>query len=503
MASLKSLLNDSIVYGASTIIGRLINFLLIPFYTSELISSSGEKLKVVSEADFGIMTTIYVVIAFLNIIFSFGLETSFFRYTKKLSETQARNITFTLSLCLTLILGASLAVLIQQDATGILTYGHNKVLYMALAILMIDSLCVIPFAWLRQKGHKKEFSLIKLFGILINVVLNIYFLNWCALDKIPHSLQLEVDSWTIEYIFLSNIIANGLMLLWLSKDIIKIRLELNRPLISEIIRYSFPLMLLGLAGMVNEVIDRLMLERILPPSFYPNLSNIEVVGIYGAAYKLSIFITIANQAFRFAAEPFFFKNSGQKDSPHLYAKVLKYYFIFTVIITIGVSLSRNFIGEFLLGSAGYRVGLDIVPILLLANVFLGVYYNQSIWYKLSDKTYFGTIISIIGASITLVLNYIFIPLYGFYACALVTLICYLSMSLLSFIWGHKYYPIPYNYYSLLKYFLITISFIGLSYTSWFNALSHLAQFGLAAIGCILLLVYVILSEKNKITQVKA
>lgn len=496
MASLKSLLNDSIVYGVSTIVGRLINFLLIPFYTSVVVTASGEKVKILSEQDFGIMTTVYVVIAFLNIIFSFGLETSFFRYTKKLSEETARNITFTLSLIITLFLGAFLFALVQTGSTGILTYGHGSVLYFALIILVIDSMAVIPFAWLRQKGRKKEFSLVKLIGILINVGLNIYFLNFCALDKIPESLQWEVEGWSIEYIFISNIVANAFMLIWLLKDVFKFKIRVDRKVFREIVSYSFPLMLLGLAGMVNEMIDRLMLERYLPNSFYPSFSNIEVVGVYGAAYKLSIFITIANQAFRFAAEPFFFKSSGTTDSPDLYAKVLKYYFIFTVIITVGVSMGRNMIGDILIRSEEFRYALEIVPVLLMANVFLGVYYNQSIWYKLTDKTYFGTIIAIFGALLTITLNFVFIPYFGFWACAAVTLVCYFSMSLLSFIIGHRYYPVPYAYGSLIKYFLMATILIGVSYSPWFLELSNVLQFAVGLGGVLVVGGYFIITEKT-------
>jgi O-antigen/teichoic acid export membrane protein len=224
------------------------------------------------------------------------------------------------------------------------------------------------------------------------------------------------------------------------------------------LKYAWPLMFMGLAGMVNELLDRILLKEILPQNFYPGMSNDAAVGIYGACYKLSIFMSLAIQAFRYAAEPFFFSKSEDKNAPESFAKIMHWFIIVCCLILIGITLNLSWI-QYLLTNPAYRVGLGVVPILLLANLFLGVYYNQSVWYKLTDKTYFGTIITLVGAAITLIGLWILIPIAGYMGAAWATFICYFSITMISYFLGQKYFPVPYNVGKAFIYISLSVSII--------------------------------------------
>lgn len=460
MGTLKKLAGQTALYGLSSIVGRALNFLLVPFYTSVLTIS-----------DFGIMTDVYVYMAFLNIIYLFGMETTYFRFANEHDEPTAFNHAFSWIFIIGGILSTTF-ILFSHNIASLLSYPQHSdfIIFMAL-ILVIDSISAIPFARLRHQGNAKLFAFAKLTNIGVNICLNLFFLIICRdiqegkyalfLSDFVHSFY--DPTFKVGYILLSNLIANGLFIIMLAKSILSYRPQISWNFIKPMFQYAYPLMFLGLAGMVNEMIDRLLLKEMFPKHLYPNKTNMEVLGIYGGIYKLSIFITLVRQAFQYAAEPFFFSKAKDRNAPETFAKVMKYYVLFCCTMFLGISLFRELIGSILLRQADFQEGLYILPFLLLANVFLGIYYNQSVWYKLTNKTYFGTMISFIGAGITLTFNIIFIPVLGYFGCAITTLICYFSMSAISYFLGQKYYPINYPIKAIFGYilstsFLILVSF---------------------------------------------
>ncbi len=460
MGSLKKLAGQTALYGLSSIVGRALNFLLVPFYTS-----------VLTVSDFGVMTDVYVYMAFLNIIYLFGMETTYFRFANEHDEPTAFNHAFSWIF----IIGGTLStifILFSQNIASLLSYPqHSDFIVFIALILIIDSISAIPFARLRHQGNAKLFAFAKLTNIGVNIGLNLFFLIICRdvqVGKYASFLSNFVKSFydpdfKVGYILLSNLIANGLFIIILIKSIFSYRPQVSWKFIKPMFQYAYPLMFLGLAGMVNEMIDRLLLKEMFPKHLYPNKTNLEVLGIYGGIYKLSIFITLVRQAFQYAAEPFFFSKAKDRNAPETFATVMKYYVLFCCTMFLGISLFREFIGGILLRQADFQEGLYILPFLLLANIFLGIYYNQSVWYKLTNKTYFGTIISFIGAGITLLLNTLLIPIWGYFGCAVTTLVCYFSMSFISYFLGNKHYPINYPIKSIFAYilgssFLILVSF---------------------------------------------
>jgi O-antigen/teichoic acid export membrane protein len=247
----------------------------------------------------------------------------------------------------------------------------------------------------------------------------------------------------IGYVFLSNLLASAATLLLLARELFDFRFQFNLTWLRPLLAYAFPLMLMGLAGMVNETLDRILLPKWLPAGFYPGKSSLTAVGIYGACYRLSIFMSLVIQAFRYAAEPFFFAQSTEKNSPATFAMILKWFTICCAIIFVGISLNVEDFGTLFLRRPEYREGLTVVPVLLLANLFLGVYYNLSVWFKLTDKTYYGTYIGAGGAVLTIVLNFLLIPVLGYMGSALATLACYFLMAVLCWRLGERHFPVPY------------------------------------------------------------
>lgn len=431
MSKLKALTGQTAIYGVSNIVGRLINYMLTPLYTA-----------VFDAGSFGVVTEMYSYVAFLNVIFTLGLETGYFRFATKLGDEQrVYNQTLSILLAFSIFLSVFFLFFSSNIATS-LGYEHheNYIQWLALTIAL-DTVVAIPFAQLRLKNEAKKFATFKLVNIVINIAMNVYLLYFV--------------SKSVQNVFLSNLVASMVTLLLLHKSFTSFKLSYDQPFIKELITYSFPIMLMGLAGMINEVIDRLMLKYWLPDTMSME-EKLTQLGIYGACYKLSIFMSIAIQSFKYGADAFFFTESNSKDAPKTYALVMHWFVVVCLVIMVGVSLNLDVL-KFILRREQYHQGLMIVPILLLANLFLGIYYNLSVWFKMTDKTYWGAFMNLIGAVITLILNIIFIPKYGYWASAWATLICYFSMAALSYYIGQGYFKVPYNVLKLMIY--ITISFI--------------------------------------------
>jgi O-antigen/teichoic acid export membrane protein len=500
MGRLISLAKDTAIYGISSIIGRMLNWLLVPLYTQYLIP-----------ADYGIVTELYAYAAFLLIIYTYGIETAFFRFSTKFSGQRSFILNQSQSsILLSSLIFSSFLILFSTPIINYLEYpGNEKYIIWFSIILAIDAIVAIPFANLRLRQKAKKFAWIKLVNIFLNIGFNLFFIVFCsyiinqASDSQIKSLisKFFVQEDLVDYIFISNLIASAALLVIFFKDIIKIRFKFDRTLLLEMYKYAFPIMIMSLAGVTNEMLSRAVLKKWLPPNFYPDITNQAALGIFGAAYKLSVFMTLTIQAFRYAAEPFFFSRVKDKDSKELFSTVMHWFVIFGSLILIVIVLNLDIIGYLFLRNEAYWEGLVVVPILLLANLFLGIYYNLSIWFKLTDKTYYGTIISITGAIITIILNYLLIPVIGYLGSSIATLICYLSMVIISFTLGKKHYPIPYQVGKYAIYILLSVAlaYLGFNMPSDFTIMFKLFQFTLIAVFVILV---VVLERKQVLSLLK-
>ncbi len=449
MGKLKQLAGQTAVYGLSSVVGRLLNYLLVPLYTN--IFSTGE---------YGVVTELYAYLSFLIIVLTYGMETGFFRFW----ESEKGNIkvysTSLISLFVSSFVFIVLVIVFSKPIASVLQYSNHSEYVIWLGIIIgFDALTAIPFAFLRQQNKALKFALIKLANILIFIGLNLFFLLLCPLlikegYKIPSWIySSEVG---VGYIFISNMLASVITLIMLIPTM-KIKLSFDTVIWKKMLLYSLPLLIAGLAGMVNETFDRAMLKRLLTDTS----TAMEQLGIYGANYKVSILMTLFIQTFRYAAEPFFFNQAKEKNAKELYAEVMKYFIIFGLIIFLGVLLYLDIIKYFI--GENFRSGLKVVPILLLANLFLGIFFNLSIWYKLTNKTRWGAFLAIFGASITIGLNFWLIPIMGYMGAAWATLICYFAMMIASFLLGNIFYKVKYPLLRIGIYFIVAFAIYGTSY----------------------------------------
>jgi len=450
---LKKLASDTAIYGLSSIVSRLLNYFLVPLHTGFFLSSA-----------YGEIGIFYANAAFFNVLYTFGMETTYFRYVTKdkTAQQQYFNTTFTCILVIGVVLSSGLWLLAGPIATLIEYPDHARYVQYFALIFLVDSLTAIPYARLRLENKAKRFAALKTLSIVLNVALNFFFLYFCDgvwankfLPELRELVGLVYDpANAIGYVFLANLLANALQLPFLLDNFKGFSLTVNWAKVQPLLAYAYPLMLMGLAGMVNETIDRNLLKYWLPDNFYPGRSSDSAVGIYSACYKLSIFISLAIQAFRYSAEPFFFAQSADQKSPELFAKVMKYFVIVLAFMYVAVGANLDLLTSVFLRGKEYREGVVVVPILLLANVFLGIYYNLTIWFKLTGQTYFGTWFSAAGAVVTVVANILLIPILGYLGSAFGHLACYLTLCGLGYYYGQKHYPIPYRVKSAFGYLLL-------------------------------------------------
>ncbi|HTX88029.1 MAG TPA: oligosaccharide flippase family protein [Bacteroidales bacterium] len=451
MNSIRRLAGQTAIYGIPTILGRFLQYLLVILLT-----------RVFSESEYGTISVFYAYASFLMVVLTYGMETAFFRFSESEENKDRVFSTALLSLILT---SASFILLTNIFSGGLAAWikypGHPEYVIWFAWILGLDAISAIPFARLRAQNKPARFATIKMINILTNVLLTLFFLLLCpfVLKHSPDSAfagfvkLIYKPGWGIAYVFLANLAASILTLILLLPQISGMRWELHPVLWRKMLTYAWPLLFAGLAGIVNETFDRLLLRYLLPLS--PNLSEMQV-GIYSACYKISILLTLFVQAYRFAAEPFFFAKSKDQDARVVYARIMDYFIITVSLIFLVTMLYLDDIFIHLIGYK-FREGKKVIPILMLANLFLGVYYNLSIWYKLTSRTLWGAWLSAIGAVITLILNFWWIPLspdhliYGYLGSAWATFICYGSMMVLSYLLGQKYYPIRYNLLKLGGY----------------------------------------------------
>lgn len=447
MSILKKLASQTAVYGLSSVLGRMLNYLLVPLYTDK---SSG-----ISVADYGIVTELYVDVAFLNIIYIYGLETAYFRFANKEGEEGYFNLAFTSILISSLAFSGSIWLFAEPIAELLQYPDKIHFIRWLAAILAIDAIVAIPFARLRNVGKAHLFATFKLANIGINLLLNVFFILWCPsiVENYPNGLVSKFydPHLGIGYIFISNLIANGLYLIFFFPDWLKVKLTLSRTKWNRMMKYAWPVLIVGLAGVTNETLSRAILKYRLPEGFYSGFSNLEILGIFGACYKLSVFMTLAVQAFRYAFEPFFFAQAKEKNSPQVFSQVMTWFVLFTAFSWLVLCVFMPYYAPIFLRQDDYLMALDAVPWLLGGGLFLGVFYNLSLWYKLTDKTLYGAFISVIGAIVTFILNWLLIPILGYMGSAITTFAAYFLMVLISYFWGMRHYPVPYQVLKVFGY----------------------------------------------------
>jgi O-antigen/teichoic acid export membrane protein len=434
---LKKLAGQTAIYGLSSILGRFLNYLLVPLHTVVFLPQQ-----------YGVITEMYAYVAFLIILLTYGMETAFFRFSSNSAFDPARVFSTALSsLAVTTTVFILAAIAFAQPIAEWLLYPDNQeyVVWFAL-IIGLDAVASIPLAKLREQNRAKTFAAINIANVLVNIGLNVFFLGYCLPLVNGGDGNWLTDTFYdpgtgVGYVFISNLIASAVKFLLLAPTMLKGRSKPDLSMLRPMLIYASPLLIAGLAGMVNETMDRILLKRLLFPEI-GELATMRTIGIYGACYKISILITLMIQAFRYAAEPFFFSQEKEQGSRELYAKVMSWFVWVLSGTFLAVMLYIDVFKHFIPNEA-YWEGLQIVPILLLANIFLGIYYNQSVWYKLTGKTGYGAALAILGATITLGVNLAFIPTYGYVASAWATLLCYASMMVASYILGRRFYPVPY------------------------------------------------------------
>ena len=451
MNPLKRLFKQTFIYGLATVMPRVISFFLLPLYTHVFENAAG----------YGQYTNIYAWIAIFNVFLAYGMETAFFRFYHK-SEDKEKVI----STSLISLLGSSLLFLIvalfMKQWLSEVTDINPDYLKFTTYILVLDALVIIPFALLRANEKTMRYAVLKTINVAINLGFNVFFLL-----VLPNLVQ-EADSgffhsiyrpnWEIHYVLLSNVIASGITLLILLPSYFKANYTFDAALWKRMMKYAGPVMIAGVAFTINEVLDKILLTQLLPS----DIAEAEV-GKYGACYKLALFMTLFGTAFRMGVEPFFFSHAKSEKPQKTYAQITNYFVILGSIILLGVIALIDPLGKLLLHNPVYWEALDVVPIILLGSFCLGIYHNLSVWYKVTDQTKFGAYISSIGALITLIINIGFISKIGYMASALATLAAYGSMMLISYYFGRKYYPVPYNMRKITFYLSVSLVFSILSF----------------------------------------
>ena len=445
MKSIKSLFNglagQTMIYGLGTIVPRLLNYLLLtPFFT-----------RVFNTEAYGTFSVFYAFSSFSLVMLLHGMETTYFRFSVHNDEQKTYNHAL---FSTTLFASAFLIfiLLFRNQVAGWIEYPNNVNYIVCFGfIIFFDVITAIPFARLRNQNKALKFSIIKLINVSISISLNIFFYVVCRNSDNSFLSSLYNPEVNVGYAFFSNLVASFVSFLLLLPEFKTFRPEISFDFYKSMLKYTWPFILIGASGMINEVFDKIFLKFIDCDGMNP----LERVGIYSANYKIAVLMTIFIQMFNYAAEPFFFKKSVASDAKESYRIVMDYFVIFCLLIflmvTMYIDLFKHFIGK------DFHGGLDIVTVILLANMFLGIYYNLSVWYKICNKTICGAVISVIGAVLTLILNILLIPILGYWGCAIATIACYFVMVVICYLWGHKVYPVNYNVGKLTAYILLALA----------------------------------------------
>ena len=447
MGKLKQLASQTFIYGLSSIVGRLLNYLLVPLYT-----------RVFVPEEYGVITELYTYVTFLMILLTYGMETGYFFFSKTENNSDKVFSTAATSLFTTSSLFVLIGLVLTPWLAEILDYSsHENFISFFVIILGLDAFTSIPFARLRQQNKALKFGVFKLINISINIGLNLFFILY-----LPKIGKYDSD-FGVGYVFLSNLIASGVTLLLFLPDFFKVKYSFDFSLLKKMLIYSMPLVISGLAGMINEFFDRVSIKFFYTiPDTVTNANDyiLSELGIYGANAKIAVLMTLFIQCFRYAADPFFFSNKGSKDFNALFANVNKYLWLFGLFIFLGIMFYLDIIKHFIRDT--YWDGLKVVPYLLIGHLLVGMVYLQSFWYKLSKKTVYGIYIFLIGSVVTICLNYVFVPKFGYIACAVANVVCYIIMLIITFLWGRKYLPCKYDFKNIILYTVLAAGFYFLS-----------------------------------------
>lgn len=490
--SIQKLAGQTLWYGlpsiATRFIGYILNFSLIFLY------------KAVNTAD---LTQIYAIFPFLNIVFTYGLETAYFRFSKdhpKQELFNTLNISILIStIVFTLILLGNSPFLIQFTAMQ----QHPEFITFMAVIVFFDTLSALPFAKLRLEERPRKYAFIKMLGILLNVLVVIWFIGICPniAQRNAHSVFLVGyhEHIGIGYYLIGNIVGSIITFLLLLPEFKNFSFRWNFALWKEVMQYSYPLIIVGLGGMINDMLSRLVFQHVTD---LPALEAKKQLGIFAANYRLAVLITIFIQMFRMAAEPFFFSQAKNKNAPETYAKVMHMFVIACSVMFLAVGLYLDLFKVIMtLKYPEYGEGIDIVPILALGNVFLGIYYNLSIWYKLTNRNWYGAGITLMGAAVTILLNILWIPSFGYVGSAWATFVCYFLMMVVSYWAGQKYYPVPYNIKKIATYLILIAVLTVLSMFLSAQIDSLIVKFILSSVLMMAYLWYVLRSEKSNLSTV--
>ncbi|NGM60689.1 oligosaccharide flippase family protein [Sphingobacterium sp. SGG-5] len=464
MSSVKKFVSDTVIYGFTTIVSRMLSFLMTPIYL--------KKFK--DAAVYGVYSNFYAWVSMLNALLAFGMETTFFRYLQKVEEKDQRKVynnSFMVTLMTSILLLFSVFLCIgplsRWFADGDPVDDYTQYIKYFALILVTDALAVVPFAKLRAQGRPIRYSYLKFVNILITVFANLFLIvflpSWVHQSTFWAGFA---EGWFIEgwlgYVFLSNLLASSVTLLLLLPEILTLQLRIDKVLMKDMLRYSFPILVANISFIINENLDKMFFPKLLPG----DTGKMEL-GIYGAVAKIAVFLSLFVTAFRLGSEPFFFSHAKNKDAPRTYAQIMEYFVIFMVLIMVAVTVNLDWLKYYIEGNEAqpdvYWSGLKIVPILLFNYVLLGVYMNLSVWYKLTDQTQYALYISGLGALITIVLNVLLIPRYSYVGAVVSTTVVYLVMVGLSLFWGQKYYPIPYRFVKIGAYLVVGLLLSWVSY----------------------------------------
>ncbi|WP_298136096.1 polysaccharide biosynthesis C-terminal domain-containing protein [Flavobacterium sp.] len=450
MSLYKNLFKQTLIYGLATVLPRMISFLLVMVHTGKL-----------EKADYGETTILLAYMVFFNVILSYGMETAFFRFYNSEDNKKGVIQTSTISVFWSSIGFLFLALFFRKVISNCINVEIEYVTY-AIWILVLDALVIIPFSKLRAEQRPIVYAVIKIGNVLINMILNLFFLLYLPDIVIQNPegflATLYFDNFQIGYIFLANLIASLATFVVLSPNYLSLKWKFDVQLWKKMMLYGFPILIAGIAFAVNEHLDKIILEYLLPKKIGKS-----EVGAYAACYKLGLFMVLFATAFRLGIEPFFFSHSKNENAKQTYATITKFFVIFGSLILLTVIVFADLLKIIMIKDESYWEAMKVVPLIILANFFLGIYNNLSVWYKLTDKTKIGAYISIVGAIFTLLLNYLLIPKYSYMGSAIGTIVAYGSMMTISFVLGNKYYPIPYDMKKISSYLGISILFSSISF----------------------------------------
>lgn len=455
--------------------------ILVPLYTTVMLPE-----------EYGIYATLMAYLILGNVLLSYGMETAFFRFvTKDASQQKIVQSTTLTSITVSTLIFLLVTMLFTNSIAEVSEFKPEYVTY-GLLILALDALVVLPFVWFRVNEKPMKYAVIKIFNVIINLAFNLFFL--LLLPKLAENSSYWNSLWfpenKVAYVFIANLIASAVTLLILLPLYVKIGFGFSKTIWKQMIKYAFPVLIAGIAFSINEAFDRILLKYLLPE----NIAEVQV-GLYSACYKLGMFMTLFVMAFRLGLEPFFFNHSGHANAKNTYATITKYFTLFGCLILLVVVVYIDIFKRILIPNSQYWEALKIVPIILLANLFLGIYHNLSVWYKVTDRTKYGAYISVFAAGVTLALNFILIPIIGYMGSAIATLAAYGSMMVLSYLYGRKYYNVPYELKKIGGYLILAIGF---------SAISFYVFNGNIWIGTALLLVFASImfySEKNEFLKI--